>query len=79
MSLCQYANVLGEPKKGVHATRIPIIDIAFNDFILTFIAGVIIGFLFHPLWFFFPFILGIILHRLFCVNTTINKFLFGEM
>jgi hypothetical protein len=79
MNLCKYANALGEPRKGVHALRIPIIDIAFNDFLPTFIAGCVFAIFVGPYWFFFPFVLGIILHRVFCVNTTINKLLFGEM
>jgi len=77
--LCQYANILGEPRKGVHEKRIPIIDIAYNDFVGTAIAGIIFYLIFGSYWFFFPFILGIILHRLFCVNTTLNKLIFGEI
>jgi hypothetical protein len=77
--LCQYANILGEPRKGVHEKRIPIIDIAYNDFVATAIAGIIFYLMFGSYWFFFPFILGIILHRLFCVNTTLNKLIFGEI
>jgi hypothetical protein len=77
--LCQYANILGEPRKGVHEKRIPIIDIAYNDFVATTIAGIIFYLIFGSYWFFFPFILGIILHRLFCVNTTLNKLIFGEI
>jgi polyferredoxin len=77
---CEYSNILGEPRKGVHQKRIPIVDIAFNDFIATLIAGIIFYLLFGAwYWFFFPFILGIILHRLFCVNTTMNKLIFGEI
>ena len=79
MSLCKYKNLFGEVGKGVHSYRI--FNIAVVDVVLT-ILGAYIIYLFNPKFNFiyivlFLFILGIFLHRLFCVRTTIDKFLFG--
>jgi len=78
VSLCQYKNLLGEVGKGVHSYRI--FNIAIVDVLLTIIAAFVIH-LFIPKYNYFfillaLFILGIILHRLFCVRTTIDKLLF---
>lgn len=79
MSLCKYKNLFGEVGKGVHSYRI--FNIAVVDTVLT-ILGAYIIYLFFPKYNFFYillflFILGIFLHHLFCVRTTIDKFLFG--
>jgi ABC-type spermidine/putrescine transport system permease subunit I len=76
---CQYQNIFGKPKTGAHSIRI--LDIAIIDVILTIVLGYIIN-LFYPTYSFqkiliILFILGIVLHRLFCVRTTIDKLLFG--
>lgn len=81
-SLCAYKNILGEPKKGIHSYRI--FNIAIIDILLTFLGAYIIFFLLkiyginynYFIILAFLFILGIILHRLFCVRTTIDKLLF---
>jgi len=77
--LCQYKNILGKPKKGIHKYRI--FNIAIVDVLLTIFFAYII-YLFIPNYNYFCilillFILGIILHRLFCVTTTIDKLLFS--
>ena len=76
--LCKYKNILGEPGKGAHKYRI--FNIAIVDVLLTIITAFIIH-LFNPNFNFFIilfilFIIGIILHRIFCVRTTIDKLLF---
>lgn len=89
MTLCKYSNIFGEPDKGVHAYRI--FNIAIVDVILTLILAVLLALLFKygfkfdlQLYILFIitaiclFILGIILHKLFCVKTTVDKLLFGE-
>jgi len=73
----EYSDILGEPGKGVHSIRV--FDIAIVDVILTFIGAYFISrFLKKNYWtvLILFFISGIILHRLFCVKTTIDKFLF---
>jgi len=77
--LCQYKNILGKVGKGVHSYRI--FNIAIVDVIFTIIGAYVI-YLFLPKINYFVilislFLLGIILHRIFCVRTTIDKYLFG--
>jgi len=91
MNLCKFSNMLGKPGEGVHSFRI--FDIAVVDVILTLVGAFFIYFIIKTVlkigdievnyWLyliilFMLFILGIILHRLFCVKTTVDKFLFGE-
>jgi hypothetical protein len=74
---CKYKNSLGIPGKGVH---VHYMGIAYKDVIGTILIAVLIAFLYHmPLWIAIGgmFVLGILLHRLFCVRTTIDKLLFG--
>ena len=77
---CQYKNIFGELGKGVHSYRI--FDIAIVDVLFTVIAGYLIHLYILPQYntiyiLFFLFLLGIILHRLFCVRTTVDKILFS--
>ena len=77
MDLCKYKNILGVPGKGVHSYRI--FNIAIVDVILTVIVAYIISYIFKKSFFWVSitlFILGIFLHRIFCVRTTVDKFLF---
>ena len=79
MDLCKYKNVLGKPNKGVHSYRI--FNLAIFDILATIFAGYLISYFYKISFFYtciFLFIVGIILHRLFCVRTTIDKILFGE-
>jgi hypothetical protein len=76
--VCSYKNILGEPSTGLHGYRI--FNIAIVDVLLTIIMAFIIQ-LFYLKYKISQilsglFILGIILHRLFCVRTTIDKLLF---
>ena len=75
-----YSNIFGKPNTGVHSYRI--FNLAIVDIILTIIGAFLISYLFNfnfIMCLLILFILGILLHRLFCVNTTINKFIFGEI
>ena len=78
--LCQYKNIFGKVGEGLHSYRI--FNIAIVDVILTILSAFII-YLFIPKYNFFIillflFILGIVLHRIFCVRTTIDKLLFEK-
>lgn len=83
MSLCKYANIFGEPKKGLHRFRfmnISIIDV-LTTFIVAFIIYIICRkyFNFDVSYFIvliILFLIGILSHRLFCVRTTVDKLLF---
>ena len=76
---CKYKDILGKPNTGAHSYRI--FNIAIVDVILTILLAYFIN-LIYPQYNFqkivvFLFILGIILHRLFCVRTTIDKLVFN--
>ena len=76
-SLCPYKNAFGKLGTGIHSYRI--IDIAVLDFgvtaivayIITLISGVKFVYSFIGL-----FLVGILIHRLFCVRTTLDKLIF---
>ena len=75
--LCQYKDILGKPGQGIHSYRI--FNIAYIDVLFTIIGAYII-YLFLPKINYFVilillFLLGIILHKIFCVRTTIDKYL----
>jgi len=70
---CQYKNSLGVPGKGIH---FHVFGIAIMDVIMTIIGGILLAYIFK--WNYFwtiliLFVLGIVLHRLFCVRTTIDR------
>ncbi len=68
--------ILGEPKKGVHKYRIG--NIAIVDVIGTLIAAFIISYFFQYTWWkvvLILFLLGIVMHRIFNVNTTVDIWL----
>jgi len=82
--LCKYKNIFGQVNTGIHSYRL--FNIAIIDVLFTILGAYL---LYHLQIFIFSkyhitfiniliflFILGIILHKIFCVNTTINKLLF---
>lgn len=74
----EFSEIFGRPNEGAHSYRF--MNLAIVDIIGTIIGAFIIAKLFNLNFFLtllLLFILGIILHRLFCVNTTINKLIFG--
>lgn len=78
MNFCEYKNILGEPNTGIHSYRI--LNIAIFDFIITLLICIIISYLCNfsiLLTCIIVFGLGIIIHRLFCVRSTIDKLLFS--
>ena len=79
MNLCKYKDLLGVPNKGIHSYRL--FNIAIADVIMTIIGAFILSyFLKISVWCILPllFLLGIFLHRIFCVKTTIDKWLFSN-
>jgi len=80
MSLCKYKNILGVPNTGIHHYRF--LGLAIADVIMTLIGAAIISYITKisfAITSISLFILGIILHRLFCVRTTIDKLLFPNV
>ena len=79
MNLCKYKNALGIPGDGIHSYRI--FNIAIVDVIMTFMGGFLISYLFNTnllKTLIVLFILGILLHKIFCVRTTVDKLLFSK-
>lgn len=77
MSLCKYKDIFGKTGEGVHSYRV--FNIAIVDVIATIVLAIIISAIFNTSFvktLFFLFLLGIILHRLFCVKTTVDMILF---
>ena len=78
MDLCKYKNILGVPGQGPHSYRI--FNIAIVDVLLTLILAYILSYIYNISFVktsIILFILGILLHRIFCVKTTIDKLLFS--
>jgi len=77
--MCKYKNIFGKVKEGVHSYRI--LDVAIVDVIFTIIAAYLIHVYFPNYKFTYVllilFILGIVMHRFFCVETTIDRLLFS--
>ena len=75
--LCKYKDILGKPNIGLHSLRI--LDIAMFDVLCVIIIGMLISNTFKiPLLYTIIslFILGIILHRLFCLHIQCYFYLF---
>ena len=80
VDLCKYKDILGKPGQGVHSYRL--FNLAIIDVLMTVIGSYIISYYFKLSFLYvtiFLFSLGIFLHRIFCVRTTIDKLLFPEV
>jgi len=80
MNLCKYRDIFGKPNEGVHSYRF--LNFAVVDTIVTIIGAYFISkfFKFNLFYVLFVlFLIGIIFHKIFCVNTTLNKYLFNKM
>ena len=76
--LCQYKDIFGKPNKGIHSYRI--FNIAIVDVLLTILLALFISYIFKfNFWItlLIIFLIGIIIHRIFCVRTTVDKILFS--
>ena len=75
---CPYRFIFGKPREGIHAYRI--FDIAIADVLMTLLGGYLLSFVFPrvPKVYVITglFVLGILMHRLFCVGTKIDGILF---
>lgn len=78
--LCKYKDILGKPKEGIHSIRL--FNVAIMDVLFTIIGAYIIHLIVPKFKFWCLllsiFFLGIILHHVFCVRTTIDKLLFPK-
>jgi hypothetical protein len=77
--LCRYKNIFGKPNTGAHSYRL--FNIAIVDVIFTIALAFFIQYYITPETNIYEilllcFVTGIIMHRIFCVRTTIDKLLF---
>jgi hypothetical protein len=76
--LCKYKDIIGKPGEGAHSIRF--LGVSIVDVLVTLLAALLISWIFkiHVFYTIIPlFFSGIILHRMFCVNTAIDRLLFG--
>jgi hypothetical protein len=81
MSLCKYKDIFGKPNEDAHSHRIPIINLATVDVILTIAASYGISKYYNTSFFIMTiilFIIGIVSHEVFCVDTQLNKYIFNK-
>jgi hypothetical protein len=79
MNLCHYKHIFGEPNKGIHSYRL--FGLAIIDVVMTIVASMLISYFFHKSLLYTTvvlFLLGILLHRLFCVKTSVDKLLYSS-
>ena len=75
---CKYKSIFGEPNTGLHSYRF--MGVAIVDVLMTVIGAVILAWYFRLPYLYTivaAFVIGIALHRLFCVRTTVDKLIFG--
>ena len=73
---CKYKDMFGVPGTGFHSVRF--LDVALGDYIATILLAMILSYVTkYPLVLttIFMFVLGLLLHVLFCVPTSATKFL----
>jgi hypothetical protein len=80
---CKYSNILGQPGQGIHAH---LFGVAVFDVLATVAVALGVWYLLRRMWrvgfgvfwliLFSLFLLSIVVHRLFCVRTTVDKLLF---
>ena len=77
---CNYSDIFGKVGEGLHSYRL--FNIAIIDVLLTMIGAYFLQKNIFKKYKYYEvllglFILGILLHRLFCVRTTIDKMIFN--
>jgi hypothetical protein len=80
MLFCKYRDVFGKPNQGIHAYRF--MNIAVVDMLGTVAISLLIAYYYRvSAWIVLgcAFLLGVLAHWLFCVNTTLNKMIFGKL
>jgi len=76
---CPFKSIFGEPRTGSHAARIPVLDISVTDTAMTFLGAWVIQHWFFPKTsyltvFLVFFLIGELMHYLFCVKTRILEY-----
>jgi hypothetical protein len=73
--LCSFRSIFGDPREGVHSLRF--FDFAVVDTVLVLIVAYFISKKHFILWALGLFLLGIAVHRFFCVKTKVDQLIFG--
>ena len=76
--LCKYKDIIGKPREGVRSIRF--LGIAVVDSLVTLLTALLFSWIYkiHVFYTVIPlFFSGIILHRMFCVDTGIDRLLFS--
>lgn len=79
MNLCRFRDVFGAPGTGVHSHRVPGLSLATVDLGLTIAVSYLISqrYSLNPYKTLgYAILLGIVVHKLFCVDTQLNKWIF---
>jgi accessory gene regulator protein AgrB len=74
---CKYADILGKPGTGVHSIRlfnIAVVDVLVTVLLAYFTKGPFNFWIVLLVWF----IIGIIVHKIFCVKTTVGNIVSGN-
>jgi hypothetical protein len=77
---CKYKHIFGKDKEGFHSWRFA--NVAVLDVLGTLGLAFVLSKVFKVYYWcslLGLFVLAIVLHRLFCVNTTINMLVFGKV
>jgi len=76
--LCKYKDIIGKPGEGAHSYRflgvsiVDVLSVLLAAFLISWIYKIHVFYTIIPLFF-----SGIILHRMFCVNSAMDRFLFS--
>jgi hypothetical protein len=76
MNLCKYKNIFGKPNEGIHSYRL--FDVAIVDLLFTIIMAYLLANYLNKSFvviFLILFVLGELMHYLFCVDTKVINFL----
>jgi hypothetical protein len=79
-SFCHFQHIFGNPNEGVHKIRF--LHLALVDVALTVLVAFLLSFYLKTPFYrvlIVLFLMGIIMHRLFCVRTTVDKLLFPTL
>lgn len=77
--LCQFKDIFGKPREGVHSYRV--LDIAVVDVLGTVLLAYLISEYYKvDIWcsFFLLLLSSVIIHKIFCVNTTLTQIVFSK-
>lgn len=77
--LCKFRHIFGREGEGAHAYRVA--NIAVVDLALTVVgAWLLARWMARPFWLVFAavMVIGVLVHRMFCVETTLTKIVFSS-